>query len=450
MNLPSDTLAPERSPAIQGLLAQAQARVPMGLAGSERTAEGVVGGAFVLAAVLVAVAMPTSRGLQWDEAAVVILLMALASRVVFEVGSCYTMPTQLAIVPALFLLPPELVPLFACAGLMLGRLTEVAQGRLAPARTLMALGDSWFAIGPAVVLAAAGAPGPTEASVAVLVGALGAQFGADTVASRVREMLHHDGISLRDQLHESAWVYGVDTLLAPVGLAVAIAAEGRPLAVLLVAPLLVLMLFFARERDERLRSLLELSDAYRGTAHVLGDVVGHDDAYTGEHTAGVVELASRVAADLGLDARRQRAVEFGALLHDVGKIAIPKEIIRKPGPLDDGEWSVIKTHTVEGQRMLDKIGGLMQEVGRVVRSAHERWDGDGYPDGLRGEEIPLESRIIFCCDAYSAITTDRPYRRARSQEAAIDELRANAGTQFDPKVVEVFVARLEADAGPTR
>ncbi len=101
---------------------------------------------------------------------------------------------------------------------------------------------------------------------------------------------------------------------------------------------------------------------------------------------------------------------------------------------------MIKTHTVEGERMLGRIGGLMAEVGRIVRSAHERWDGTGYPDGLAGEEIPIESRIIFCCDAFNAITTDRSYRSGRSEAWALAEVRANAGTQFDPAVVEALVA----------
>jgi putative nucleotidyltransferase with HDIG domain len=212
-------------------------------------------------------------------------------------------------------------------------------------------------------------------------------------------------------------------------------------------PLFLLLMLFAHERDERLTSLLELSDAYRGTARVLGEVVEHDDAYTGLHTRGVAALAVDVAADLGLDAKQKRLVEFGALLHDVGKIAIPKEIINKPGPLDQPEWEVIRTHTIEGQRMLTKIGGLMREVGEVVRSSHERYDGAGYPDGLAGEAIPIESRVVFCCDAYNAMTTSRPYRDALTVDVAIAELRENAGTQFDPVVVDVLLARLDRDFG---
>jgi HD-GYP domain-containing protein (c-di-GMP phosphodiesterase class II) len=137
-------------------------------------------------------------------------------------------------------------------------------------------------------------------------------------------------------------------------------------------------------------------------------------------------------------------LEFGALLHDVGKIAVPKEILHKDGPLSEDEWTVMRQHTVEGQRMLETVGGVLGAVGRIVRSSHERWDGKGYPDGLAGEAIPVEARICAASDAFSAMTTDRPYRAAMSLEAAIAELERNAGTQFDPRVVEALVAELAA------
>jgi putative nucleotidyltransferase with HDIG domain len=198
-----------------------------------------------------------------------------------------------------------------------------------------------------------------------------------------------------------------------------------------------------------MESLLELNTAYRGTALVLGDVVEADDGYTGEHCREVVDLAVRIGDALGLDAEQRRNLEFGALLHDVGKIAIPKEIINKPGKLDPCEWDVVKTHTIEGQRMLDRVGGFMREVGRVVRSHHERWDGAGYPDGLAGEAIPLEARIIACCDSWNAMRTDRAYRKALPHEVARAEILANAGAQFDPRIVPIFLEVVEAGApGP--
>ena len=151
-------------------------------------------------------------------------------------------------------------------------------------------------------------------------------------------------------------------------------------------------------------------------------------------------LVLDVASRLGLDARGQRDAEFAALLHDIGKIKIPGEIINKPGKLTDEEWAVMKTHTVEGERLLSQIGGILGNVGRIVRSCHEDWDGTGYPDGLVAADIPLVARIVRVCDAFSAMTTDRPYRKARSVGEAVAELRRCSGTDFDPAVVDALAA----------
>ena len=198
----------------------------------------------------------------------------------------------------------------------------------------------------------------------------------------------------------------------------------------------------------RIDGALELSQAYRGTALLLGDVIEADDQYTGDHTKDVVELTVQVAEALGVDADTSRGAEFGALLHDVGKIHIPAAIINKPGPLDDDEWVIMKTHTVEGQKMLERVGGMLARVGVVVRASHERWDGGGYPDGLAGEDIPLAARIVSVCDAYNAMTTDRSYRRALPVADAIAELERCAGTQFDPAVVAAVVAVVAVPVQP--
>jgi putative nucleotidyltransferase with HDIG domain len=215
--------------------------------------------------------------------------------------------------------------------------------------------------------------------------------------------------------------------------------------VILVLPLAALLLVFALERGARVRQAIELSRAYRGTTLLLSDVLGADDEYTGFHSRGVVSLSIAVADAMGLDSADRRNVEFGALLHDVGKIAVPKEIINKPGPLTEDEWVVIKTHTIEGQRMLDRVGGLLSQVGRIVRSSHEKWDGTGYPDGLAGDEIPVGAAIVSCCDAFNAMTTDRSYRDAMPLDEAIEELEANSGTQFSPAVVEALLQVLRED-----
>ncbi len=230
-------------------------------------------------------------------------------------------------------------------------------------------------------------------------------------------------------------VYGLDGALAPIGLLATVAAISvGPVVCLLVVPLAAVLAVLSRERQARIDQALELSEAYQGTALLLGDVVEADDAYTGSHSRGVVELSLGVADKLGLDLGRRRDVEFAALLHDVGKIAVPKEIVNKPGPLDDEEWKIMHRHTIEGEEMLKRVGGVLTQVGRIVRSSHEHYDGSGYPDGLAGDEIPIEARIVTCCDAFSAMTTTRSYRKAMPLEAAIAELRACSGTQFDPDV----------------
>jgi HD-GYP domain-containing protein (c-di-GMP phosphodiesterase class II) len=164
-------------------------------------------------------------------------------------------------------------------------------------------------------------------------------------------------------------------------------------------------------------------------------VIEADDTYTGTHSRNVLELSLAVADALGLDPETRREVEFTSLLHDIGKLHIPNSIIQKPGPLTAAERALIETHTIEGERILGQIGGFLGHVGSIVRACHERWDGGGYPDGLAGERIPVAARIVSCCDAYDAITSDRPYRRARSTAVALAELAAGSGSQFDPAVV---------------
>jgi putative nucleotidyltransferase with HDIG domain len=247
-------------------------------------------------------------------------------------------------------------------------------------------------------------------------------------------------MSMKDLVDEMRVAQRVDVLLAPIGLLAAFAAAGAPAAALLVLALIPLLQGFERERESRIAHGLELSRAYRGTALLLRDLLEEDDEYTGHHTEDVVELAVKVAEEMGLDEDARRETEMGALLHDIGKIAVPDEIINKPGPLDDEEWAIMKTHTVVGERMLQQVGGLLSSVGVVVRASHERWDGGGYPDGLAGQQIPVPARICAACDAFNAMTTDRSYRKALPLSVAVEELRKNSGTQFAPDVVEALIA----------
>ena len=175
----------------------------------------------------------------------------------------------------------------------------------------------------------------------------------------------------------------------------------------------------------RIDQAIELSAAYRGTAFLLGEVIVADDEYTGEHSYGVIALSLEIADELGLSEDDRRLVEFGALLHDVGKIAVPKSIVNKAGPLDDDEWAVMRQHTIAGQRMLDKVGGSMTDVGQIVRALARALGRQGLPRrDVAGEDVPLPARIVSVADTFHAITTTRPYRRAQSPEAAIKELRA--------------------------
>jgi putative nucleotidyltransferase with HDIG domain len=377
-----------------------------------------------------------------------IIAIAVVSRVEFDVGAGYTYPLQLVFVPVLFVLHPAWAPLVVAAGLVLARVDAIVRHHNFGRQVLVTIGNSWFAIGPALVLTAFGADEPALGHWAVYGLALVAQFAGDTVAGAVREWLVL-GVTPRLQLRMTGLVFLVDLLLTPIGLLAAIVAIDTPLAFLLVLPLAALLRIFARERAARIDQAIELSAAYRGTAFLLGEVIADDDEYTGEHSYGVIALSLEIADELGLDEDERRLVEFGALLHDVGKIAVPKEILNKPGPLDDDEWAVMRTHTLEGQKMLDKVGGNMSDIGAIVRASHERWDGGGYPDGTVGEDVPLPARIVAVADAFSAITTTRPYRLAQSPEAAVKELRECAGTQFDPEVVDALVAVLARPAAET-
>ncbi len=405
---------------------------------AERAAELTVGAAFVLAALALALLGGGSRSMSVPVAALYVVGIAAIGAVRFDIGAGFTVPTQALFVPMLFAVPLSIAPLLVALALALGTAPAVLLGRVPVSRLLTVPGNSWFAVGPSFVLALAHDLRP-DAHWGVLALALAAQFGCDFAANAARERLC-GGLTVRELATEVRQVYLIDLALAPLGLAVAFAAVDRQWAVLLIVPLFGVLRWFSKERRARLEQLIELNDAYRGTALLLGDVVEADDSYTGAHCKDVVHLALDVAGELDLDPDELRTVEFGALLHDIGKIAVPKAIVNKPGKLDPHEWEIIKTHTVEGQKMLERVGGFMGNVGRIVRSHHERWDGGGYPDGLSGEAIPLAARIISCCDAFNAMTTTRPYRKAMVTDTALDELVAHAGTQFDPRVVDALVA----------
>jgi putative nucleotidyltransferase with HDIG domain len=432
------------TPAVEELRESWDRANPDPLRGRELAVEAGAAAAFLAVALLLAILLPAGRAFDAPLALTLVVTYALLAQVRFPIGYGFTIPTQVVLVPMLFLVPLGAVPLLVASGMVLGTLPEYLRHERHPNRVVAAAADAWHSVGPVAVLAVAGTTVPELGAWPVLLAALAAQLVGDNGVATLRDWAGL-GISPKLQPALFGWVTLVDVLLSPVGLLAAMAAVAEPYAVLLVLPLAGLLLVFALERGARVRQAIELSRAYRGTTLLLSDVLEVDDEYTGFHSRSVVSLSVAVADEMGLSPKKRRNVEFGALLHDVGKIAVPKEIINKPGPLTDDEWMVIKTHTIEGQRMLDRVGGLLSEVGRVVRSSHEKWDGTGYPDGLVGDQIPVGSAIVSCCDAFNAMTTDRSYRDAMPLEDAIEELEANSGTQFSPAVVQAVLRVLRED-----
>jgi HD-GYP domain-containing protein (c-di-GMP phosphodiesterase class II) len=411
------------------LVGAARERRANPLAARERFATALVAAGFLVAAAATLVLVPWEPDADLLLMAALVVFYAVASRIEFEFGNGSTNPEQLVFVPMLFLAPLALVPLLVAAGFTLGRIRERI-GRKDHA--LSDLAGTWFTITPVWVLATLAPSGPpTLHAIDIYLLALTAMIVTATGMAVVQQWLANDLQPVWPML----WAWRVDIALVPIGFIVAFEGARSPLIILLtITPLLWLFRVFSQERKERYNASLELQSAYRGTVMLLSDVVEAEDDYTAFHCRSVVELVAEVADEMKIPKADRQELEFAALLHDVGKIAIPKEILNKPAKLTDEEFELIKTHTLEGQQLLDRVGGLMGRVGKIVRSCHERWDGRGYPDGLTGQDIPLAARIVFCCDAYNAMTTDRPYRKAMRREDALAEIRDNAGSQFDPTV----------------
>ncbi len=404
--------------------------------------EAVGAAVFLVAAFAFSRSVTSVRHLSPSTLAITVAAYLIAARVQFPVGSAWSRPTQVVFVPMLFLLPIGLVPLVVAGCLVLDLWPEIPKHRVSVMRVLARLGDSLYTLGPALVLVLAHGQRFSWDDWPVLAGAFLAQIALDAGSGFARTWFA-EGIRPSKQ-PQMLWLYLTDGCLSCAGLLVAASALTRPALVLLALPMVALLGLFARERQHRVDSTLELSSAYRGTALLLGDVLEADDEYTGIHSRQVVELSLAVADALRLDATARRHTEFGALLHDVGKIRIPSSIIKKPERLNAAEWEIMRRHTIAGEDMLKQVGGTLTRVGSIVRSSHERFDGKGYPDGLAGAEIPVEARIISACDAYNAMTTDRPYRAAMSVAAALEELHRCSGTQFDPVVVRALVRELTA------
>jgi len=191
----------------------------------------------------------------------------------------------------------------------------------------------------------------------------------------------------------------------------------------------------------RAELITDLERAFTTTLAALTSTVEAKDDYTSAHGQDVAGMAERVALRMGLTGIEARDVGYAAMLHDIGKIAVPSEILLKPGPLSDAEWEIMRSHVVVGGELVGRIDAFAH-LAPAVRASHERWDGGGYPDGLTATEIPLAARIIAACDTYDAIVTERPYRPARTPREALVELRRVAGSQLDETVVKALELEL--------
>lgn len=189
--------------------------------------------------------------------------------------------------------------------------------------------------------------------------------------------------------------------------------------------------------------------AKRAAVTIAAAMLQACDGDTGTHCDDVVHLCDLIAEELGVYGNHRAELLATAQLHDIGKVAIAADVLNKSGPLDDHEWSLMRQHTVVGERIIRAVPQLA-EVGRLVRHSHERWDGAGYPDGLSGDQIPLASRIVFCADTFHAIRSDRPYRRGRSAQAALEEIACARGSQLDSAIVDALISAAERLSITTR
>ncbi len=443
--LPADSTHVDARPSTREVLAAVLALV------------GLVAASACLAVVGGAAAAPAPTA-----AAVLVVLYVGLRQVHFELGGANATAAQLLVVPLWFVLPPAALPLVilgaeavACA-LAAGPTHRAggAGGSDLRARLVGVPAAAWPSVGVASVLVLADPGALSIGDAPVYLAALSAQWLVAACARGLVPVVFGSGwtaalAQFPSRARELRPLFLLDAAFAPIGVVAAVAMTESPWLVLSVVPLGGLLGHFAQERDARMAQAAELSSAYRGTAQLMGDVLEADDAYTGgEHTEGVIELSLGVGRELGLPDAAMRNLEFGALLHDIGKLRVPNEIINKPGKLNAEEWEIIRQHPGFGGEMLDRVGGALSEAAPIVRAHHERWDGAGYPDQLAGAEIPIEARIITACDSFSAMTTNRSYRRAMTQREALEELERCSGTQFDPAVVTALRAVVLTQAGP--
>ena len=392
----------------------------------------------LIAAVAGLWAVDPPHGFSVAPAIACLAVLAISVNVRFDTPLGYAAPIELAFVPLVFAVPPAIVPVAVVGAFALAALPRIMRGHVRASRLLIQGSNAWFSVGPVTVFAFAHVD-PRDAGPGLLVAALAAHSSPISPSPRWASMLGRRACLLLG----SSWIFGSTphfrfALWSP-------RTSTRPLAALAVVPLLGLLAVFAHERRQRLESMLELR-APTAAPRLSSATLSRPTTATPASTARVSWAHARSRRSPWLSAERRRNLEFAALLHDVGKIAIPKEIINKPGKLDPHEWTIIKTHTVEGQKMLERVGGFMRQVGIIVRSHHERWDGGGYPDGLSGESDPARG-----ADHHLLRHLERDARRPSLPPGPLPrggDRRADggAGTQLDPKIVEALIEVLAPEA----
>ena len=423
-----------------GSIEATRERQHLGLSRREWAIDGGSAVLFLVSALVLCAVNADSGSVDWIATALVVGVLAVLSRVDYEVGLGYAMPTQLAFIPLLFVAPAGLVPLLVASSFVLSAL--ICDGNRARG-VVLSISSSWFSLGPAIVFSLTGPLRLSVETAFVLAAAFATQVAADYVNWTLHESVSAGTFRLAPT-SEAFWLYRFDAMLTPLGIGTAVLLRESLWALAIPLPIIVLLRAVQKERRERFDQALQLAATYRKTALLLGGIVEADDVSTGVHSLGVVRLSAAVAGELGVGEQGMRELEYAALLHDIGKIKIPKSILHKQGPLDAAEWVVMRTHAALGAEMLESVGGMLAEIAPIVRHHHERWDGSGYPSGLAADAIPLHSRIISCCDTFSAITSDRPYRVAGSVEEAMAEIERVSGSQLDANVVEALCRVLGA------
>ena len=403
----------------------------------------LIGAMAASAAAAIAVAMPTvaatARSAPGRVAAVLALTLVLQLFSIRVYGRGSVSVSAIGILAAAFLLNPATA--MAVAVLAAGAQWARSRGQL-----YKAVFDA------ANFTLAAGAAGVTFAALAST-----SRFLAALLAGIVYAAINNGLLCLAMSLNETTpwwtiwserfhWARFYFLLFGPLALAAAIAYEQIGVAGLVAFALPpALMILSVRQYLDHTAAAVEevreantrLRKAHRDTIAALSRSMEAKDLYTGGHTERVAALTVALGEALGYRGEQLEAIEIGALLHDIGKIGIPEKILHKPGPLDDEEWTLMRTHPLISDHILAELD-LDPIVRQCARSSHERIDGHGYPDGLRDDEIPLPARIVFVADAFDALTSDRSYRSGRPPLAALAEIEAHAGTQFCPTVVNAL------------